>query len=165
MPEAAPQQPTHRVLLVRDWDEQTTGSGCCGRLGSATSEFGCATDFAPARELMERMGAIYRALRAELPPERCDIQVVDARNITFLYPSLYLAARRRGLGRRQALGQVSQGVRQGAIIVDGITVSAGDPPPVDEAVDLVLRSLASSTGAGPGAEPGAGPGIGPGTGT
>jgi hypothetical protein len=90
------------------------------------------------------MGAIYRALRAELPPERCDIQVVDARNITFLYPSLYLTARRRGLTRWAALSAMSSGVRQGAIIVDGVTVSAGGPPPVDEAVDLVLRSLAAS---------------------
>jgi hypothetical protein len=145
MPDAVPQQPAHRVLLVRDWDEQTTGSGCCGRLGSATSELGCATDFAPARELMEQMGAIYRALRAELAPELCDIQVVDARNITFLYPSLYLAARRRGLARRAAFGAIASGVRQGAIIVDGVTVSAGGPPPVDEAVDLVLRSLAAAT--------------------
>jgi hypothetical protein len=39
---------------------------------------------------------------------------------------------------------MSSGVRQGAIIVDGVTVSAGGPPPVDEAVDLVLRSLAAS---------------------
>jgi hypothetical protein len=144
MPDAASQQPAHQVLLVRDWDEQTTGSGCCGRLGTSTSEFGCATDFAPARELMEKMGAIYRALRAELPRERCDIQIVDARNITFLYPSLYLSARRHGLGRRQALRALASGVRQGAIIVDGVTVSAGDPPPVDEAVDIVLRSLAAS---------------------
>jgi hypothetical protein len=144
MPDAAPQQPAHLVLLVRDWDEQTTGSGCCGRLGTATSELGCATDFAQARELMVEMGAIYRALRAELPREYCDIQIVDARNITFLYPSLYRAARRRGLDRRAALKAVSSGVRQGAIIVDGITVSAGGPPPVDEAVGLVLRSLGAT---------------------
>jgi len=155
MPDAVPQQPTHQVLLVRDWDEQTTGSGCCGRLGTATSELGCATDFAQARVLMEQMGAIYRALRAELPRERCDIQIVDARNITFLYPSLYRSARRRGLARRAALTAVSRGVRQGAIIVDGVAVSAGAPPPVEEAVDLVLRSLgASAAGPGAGHDPG-----------
>ena len=155
MPDAAPQQPAHLVLLVRDWDEQTTGSGCCGRLGTSTSELGCATDFAPARELMEQMGAIYRALRTELPREYCDIQVVDARNITFLYPSLYLSARRRGLRRREAFSAVARGVRQGAIIVNGVTVSAGGPPPVDVAVDLVLRSLGAAS-----PEPSAGPSSG-----
>lgn len=94
---------------------------------------------------MEQMGAIYRALRAELPREVCDIQIVDARNMTFLYPGLYRAARRRGRTRSDAVRAIAAGVRQGAIVVDGVTVSAGDPPPVDVAVDLVLRELAGST--------------------
>jgi hypothetical protein len=142
MPNAVTQQPGHRVLLVRDWDEQTTGSGCCGRLGAASSELGGACEFTETRALMERMGEIYMALREALPREVCDIQIVDPRNITFLYPSLYLEARRQGLSRRDALVQVSRGLRQGAIVVDGITVSAGDPPRPDDAVDLVLRQLA-----------------------
>jgi hypothetical protein len=144
MHDAVSQQPGHRVLLVRDWDEQTTGSGCCGRLGSAGSELGGACEFSETRALMERMGAIYLALREVLPREVCDVQVVDPRNITYLYPSLYLEARRQGLARRDALVQLSRGLRQGAIVVDGVTVSAGDPPAPDEAVDLVLRQLARS---------------------
>jgi hypothetical protein len=145
MHKAVTQQPGHRVLLVRDWDEQTTGSGCCGRLGAAGTELGGACEFTETRAMMERMGAIYRALRAALPPEVCDIQIVDPRNITFLYPSLYLEARRQGLARRDAIVQLSRGLRQGAIVVDGITVAAGDPPAPDDAVDLVLRQLARST--------------------
>jgi len=144
MTDAVPQQPTHQVLLVRDWDEQTTGSGCCGRLGGATTELGGACDFSETRALMEHMGAIYRALRAELPRDVCDVQIVDARNLTFLYPGLYRAARRRGRSRGEALRDLAQGVRQGAIVVDGVTVCAGDPPPVEVAVDLVLRQLAGS---------------------
>ncbi len=145
MTDAVSQQPTHQVLLVRDWDEQTTGSGCCGRLGGLTTEFGAACDFTETRELMERMGAIYRALREELPVEICDVQIVDGRNMTFLYPGLYRAARRRGSTRGAALRAIAAGVRQGAIIVDGVTVSAGDPPPVPETVDLVLRQLGRTT--------------------
>jgi hypothetical protein len=145
MTRAVPQQPTHQVLLVRDWDEQTTGSGCCGRLGGVTTEFGAACDFSETRALMERMGAIYLALRAELPRELCDVQIVDARNLTFLYPGLYRAARRRGRTRGEAVRAIAAGVRQGAIIVDGVTVCAGDPPPVDEAVGLVLRELAGAS--------------------
>jgi hypothetical protein len=142
---AAPQQPAHQVLLVRDWDEQTTGSGCCGRLGGEMTELAGACDFTETRALMERMGAIYRALRAELPREVCDVQIVDARNLTFLYPGLYRSARRRGATRWEALRAIAAGVRQGAIIVDGVTVCAGDPPPVEDAVVLVLRQLAGST--------------------
>jgi hypothetical protein len=144
MTHAVPQQPAHQVLLVRDWDEQTTGSGCCGRLGGVTTELCGPDDFAETRALMERMGEIYRALRAELPREVCDVQIVDARNMTFLYPGLYRAARRRGRTRGEALRAVAAGVRQGAIVVDGVTVCAGDPPPADVAVDLVLRELAGT---------------------
>jgi len=145
MTDAVPQQPPHQVLLVRDWDEQTTGSGCCGRLGGGTTELAGACDFTETRVLMEQMGAIYRALRAELPREVCDVQIVDARNLTFLYPGLYRSARRRGRTRGEALRAIAAGVRQGAIIVDGVTVSAGDPPAVKDAVDLVLRELAGSS--------------------
>lgn len=141
---ARSQQPEHQVLLVREWDEQTTGSGCCGRLGGVTTELCGAADFSRSRELMEQMGAIYRALHAELPRAVCDLQIVDTRNMTYLYPVLYRTARRRGRSRREALVAVSRGVRQGAVIVDGETVLAGDLPPVDEVVRIVLGALAAS---------------------
>lgn len=137
-------QPEHQVLLVREWDEQTTGSGCCGRLGGETTEMCGAADYSRSRELMERMGAIYLALHAELPRDICDLQIVDTRNMTYLYPVLYRTARRRGRSRRAALAAISRGVRQGAVIVDGETVLAGDLPPVDEVVRVVLGALAAS---------------------
>ena len=31
---------THRIILVREWDAQVTGSGCCGKLGGANDELG-----------------------------------------------------------------------------------------------------------------------------
>lgn len=134
--------PNHRVLLVREWDQQTTGASCCGRLEGGDSELSGATDFRRARTDMERMGAVYRALADELPREHVDIEIVDPRNLTFLLPGLlHDARRRRGLGWREAFGQLRRGVAQGAIVVDGSVVSAGRIPPPDVAVDLVLRAL------------------------
>lgn len=136
--------PAHRVLLVREWDQQTTGASCCGRLEGGDAAFAGAADFGRARLGMEQMGAVYRALVAELPRDRVDVQVVDPRNVTFLVPGVLRDARRRGLGWWRALDQVRRGVGQGTIVVDGVVVSSGPIPPPDVAVDLVLRALAPS---------------------
>ena len=45
----------HRIILVREWDSQVTGSGCCGRLGGQNHEFGDAETFAANRREMEAM--------------------------------------------------------------------------------------------------------------
>jgi hypothetical protein len=134
----------HRVLLVREWDQQTTGASCCGRLEGGDSAFAGAADFGRCRHGMEQMGAVYRALVAELSRGRVDVQVVDPRNLTFLVPGILHDARRRGLGWRAALGQLRKGAGQGAIVVDGEVVSSGRIPPPDVAVDLVLRALSPS---------------------
>jgi hypothetical protein len=133
----------HRVLLVREWDQQTTGSGCCGRLEGGEGELADAADFARSRADMESVGAIYRALRATFRPDQVDIQIVDPRNTTFLVPSLLRAARRRGDSWRAALRHLAGGVAQGAIVVDGHVVSSGPIPEPDRAVDLVLAELAA----------------------
>jgi hypothetical protein len=138
-----PTAAAHRVLLIREWDQQTTGSGCCGRLEGGDAELSAAGEFARTRAVMEAMGAVYRALRAELPG--VDVQIVDPRNITFLLPGLLGDARRHGLTWRQAWSELRRGSGQGAIIVDGRVVSSGDIPAPDEAVDLVLRALATSS--------------------
>lgn len=135
---------THRVLLVREWDQQTTGGSCCGRLEGGDTAFTGAADFTRCRHGMEAMGAVYRALAAELPRDRVDIEVVDPRNLTFLVPGILRDARRRGLGWRDAAGQVRRGAGQGAIVVDGEVVSSGRIPEPGVAVDLVLRALSSS---------------------
>jgi hypothetical protein len=132
----------HRVLLVREWDQQTTGSGCCGRLEGGDSEIAGAADFGRCRDDMEAMGAVYRALRAELPG--IDVEVVDPRNLTFLLPGMIRDARRGGASFAQAVRELRRGCGQGAIVVDGRVVSSGIIPSPDRAVDLVLRQLASS---------------------
>lgn len=133
----------HRVLLVREWDQQLTGSGCCGRLEGGEAELSARAEFSRTRADMEAMGAVYRALRRELPG--VDVQVVDPRNLTFLLPGVLGDARRHGLSWKDAWREIRRGSGQGAIIVDGRVVSSGEIPAPDVAVDLVLRALAASS--------------------
>jgi hypothetical protein len=141
----AQQRPDHRILLVREWDSQTSGSGCCGRLGGEGCDVGHPDTFAHSRSLMEAMGAIYRALRRELPRSTVDITVVDPRNMVWLIPTIIGDARRRGLGAGAVWREVRQGVRNGAIVVDGRALFAHDYAGPDDAVDAVLRALAETS--------------------
>ena len=132
----------HRVLLVREWDQQTNGSGCCGRLEGGDSEIAGASDFGHCRPDMEAMGEVYRALRVELP--QIEVEVVDPRNLTFLMPGMLGDARRGGASWREAFRELRRGCGQGAIVVDGRVVSIGVISPADAAVGMVLRQLATS---------------------
>jgi hypothetical protein len=142
---ATTQRPSHRILLVREWDSQTSGSGCCGRLGGDHCEAGHPDSFAHSRSLMESMGAIYRVLRRELPRERYDITVVDPRNVVWLVPAILRDGHRRGLRGSTLWRQVTNGTRNGAIVVDGRALYASDYPDPDDVIDAVLRELAAAT--------------------
>lgn len=142
---ATPPRPEHRILLVREWDSQTSGSGCCGRLGGADCDVGHPDTFAHNRTLMESMGAIYRMLRHELPRSAVEITVVDPRNMVWLIPTIIGDGRRRGLTGAQIWREVRQGVRNGAIVVDGRALFAHDYAHADDAVGAVLRELAAAT--------------------
>lgn len=134
----------HHVLLVRQWDQQVGGSGCCGRLTSTAAETLCHTGedpYAGARSDMEAMGAVYRALRERFEEDELQITVVDPRNTTWLLPSIWRQARRRGLGVREALRQVNRATSPRAVVVDGLVV-ATDPASPQQAVDAVLTEFA-----------------------
>jgi hypothetical protein len=142
---ATEQQPPHRIMLVREWDSQTSGSGCCGRLGGEHCGVAHPDTFAHSRPLMEAMGAIYRALRAELPRDTVEITVVDPRNMVWLIPTILRDGRRRGMGAGELWRQVNAGVRNGAIVVDGRALFAHDYAGEDAAVGAVLRELAAAS--------------------
>jgi hypothetical protein len=141
------QQPRHRILLVREWDSQTSGSGCCGRLSGYHCADGHPDSFARSRTLMEYIGGIYRALRSELPGDIADITVVDPRNMVWLIPAILRDGRHRGLRGGELWRQLVNGVRNGAIVVDGRALSAYDYDGPDAAVDAVLRELAAASAA------------------
>ena len=140
-------RPAHRILLVREWDSQTSGSGCCGRLGGADCDVGHPDTFAHSRTLMQVMGSIYRALRSELPRDRVDITVVDPRNMIWLIPAIIADGRRRGLQAGDVWRQVRGGVRNGAIVVDGRALYAHDYSEQHDAVGAVLRELGAAAAA------------------
>lgn len=130
-----------RVLLVREWDSQHSGSGCCGRLGGEACDVGDASTYAHTRHQMEEMGEIYRALRQEFG-DRIDVTVVDPRNTIWIVPSIYRDARRAGASRRQAAHAVRRGVSYAAVVVDGRVVSDGHVPTPATVVAAVRDVLA-----------------------
>jgi hypothetical protein len=139
--------PRHRVVLVREWDQQMGGSGCCGRLGSdVVGELtgGCATvpddPYAHVRTDMARMGAVFRALRDRFGEDEVEIVVADPRNTAWLLPAVWRAARRRGLSVLAALRQVNAATAPCALVCDGVVLMT-DPEPA-EAVAAVAADLA-----------------------
>ncbi len=134
----------HHVMLVRQWDQQVGGSGCCGRLTSTAAETLCRTGedpYAAARADMVVMGEVYRALRERFDDDVLEITVVDPRNTTWLLPSVWRQARAGGLSVREALRQVNRATSPCAVVVDGRVV-ATDPASPQQAVAAVLAELA-----------------------
>jgi hypothetical protein len=136
----------HRILLVREWDSQMSGSTCCGRLDDGiTCELGAdGGDYAHTRSEMERMGEVYRALRAELPRDAVDLTVVDPRNMVWLLPAVWRDARRRGFTRGRTLRELQRATAQPAVVVDGNAIVSGRAPATDEIVDRVFAELAAA---------------------
>lgn len=141
----------HRLLLVREWDEQASGSGCCGRLGSETvgtltGNTGGEAPYARTRADMEGFGAVYRALRARYHENELEMTVVDPRNAVWLAPTIWFDARNRGLSRRAAMRQVLGGTASRALVCDGVVLHAGDVPDPEEAVTAVEHDLSVPRG-------------------
>ena len=130
-------------MLVRQWDQQVGGSGCCGRFGSTAATSLCAAGddpYAHARVDMEAMGRVYRALRERYPADEVEITVVDPRNTAWLLPAVWRDARRRGLSRRAALRQLHRATAPSVVVCDGQVV-ATDPPDAATAVAAVAEDL------------------------
>lgn len=72
------------VILIREWAEQLTGSGCCGRLEGDFAGCHEGPVFRERREGMERMGLVYRGLKEQFG-DAVEIQVVDPRNAALLF--------------------------------------------------------------------------------
>jgi hypothetical protein len=131
----------HRILLVREWDMQMSGSGCCGRLGGVNHELGEESTYAHNRREMEKMGAVYRALKAELFDEDVEFTVVDPRNAIWLVPAILRDGRRRRLPISEMLKSVKDGVSYNSIVVDGRVLFSGRIPEPEAAVSAVKAEL------------------------
>ena len=123
--------PRHRVLLVREWDQQVGGSGCCGRLNSASVEALCEnadSPYARSRADMEAMGGVYTALRDRFDAEEVELTVVDPRNSAWLLPAVWRDGRRRGLPVMSRLRQLSRATAPCAVVCDGLVVARDATP-------------------------------------
>lgn len=121
----------HRVVLVRQWDQQLGGSGCCGRLdGESVRELHDQAEqpYAHCRTDMETIGAVYRALRSRFRAEEVELTVVDPRNTAWVLPAVWRAARGRGLSLRDTLRQVNAATRACAVVCDGLVLDCGTEP-------------------------------------
>ncbi len=117
--------PLHRVVLVRQWDQQMGGSGCCGRLDSeALGTLGGNGEdpYAHCRSDMERVGAVYRALRERYTEDELELVVVDPRNTAWVLPAIWRDARRRGLSIPAALRQCNAATSACALVCDGLVL-------------------------------------------
>jgi hypothetical protein len=134
----------HRVLLVREWDQQVGGSGCCGRLNTAAVGAVCEnaeSPYARARADMERVGEVYRALRERYDAADVELTVVDPRNTVWLLPAIWRDAARRGLSWRARLRQLSRGTAPCTVVCDGLVVATDATP--DQAVAAVEADLSA----------------------
>jgi len=127
---------TSSVILIREWEAQISGSGCCGRL---EGDF-LSCDGQPAaperRAVMESMGPLYRELRARLGGN-ADIEVVDPRNVSLFFLLLRDFWRFRvGLGH--ALRTLAR-VPVQAVVVNGRIVARGKWPEAEEVIAIVQR--------------------------
>jgi hypothetical protein len=127
------------VILVREWEQQMSGSGCCGRLEGDFAVFGGERVFAERRAVMEGMGPVYRALRDRFGGS-VDVQVIDPRNVSLL---LLLVrdfwAFRVGLGT--ALSTLFRLPKQG-VVINGVLVDRSARPDPDRVADIVGRLAA-----------------------
>lgn len=139
VPGGAPVGFRHQAILIREQDSQHSGSGCCGRLGGRDTELGGAADFSHSRHTMEQIGEIYRELIKAAPG--LDLVVADPRNLIWLYPAVWRAARAHGLSVRATLRSVMSAGSPVAVVLDGETLFAGRLPSSDKVVDTILQRL------------------------
>lgn len=114
------------VLLIREWEQQMTSSGCCGRLeGDFLVQRGTRC-FPERRRQMEAMGPLYRELRAGYGDD-VEIHVVDPRNLVTLVGLLVRDFRAHGVRLGEALRTLF-GLPVTGVVVNGRLVARGRWP-------------------------------------
>lgn len=133
---------TTSVILVREWEQQMSGSGCCGRLEGDFAFCSEGRVFAERRAVMEKMGPVYRTLRERFG-DSVDVQVIDPRNLSLL---LLLVrdfwAFRVGVGA--ALRTLLRMPKQG-VVVNGRLVDRSQKPDPERIASVVERATMGST--------------------
>lgn len=130
----------HHLILVREIDQQMSGSGCCGRIeGDAAlwGDDGCV--FQERREKMNRVGEIYRAVRKRFGADVA-ITIVDPRNLVSFLPLVVRDAYRNQVPWLTAFRAMFSTSLSTAVF-DGQLLYSGRIPSAEEAIDLIERRL------------------------
>jgi hypothetical protein len=126
------------VILIREWDEQTSGVRCVGRV---RKELFRSADpaFAERRAVMERMGELYRMLRYRFQ-KTIDLQIIDPRNIAlpFVLIGDFFA---HGVGLREALRTLTR-MPTHAVLLNGRIVDDSVAPDIPTIVAKVAAAAA-----------------------
>jgi hypothetical protein len=128
------------VILVREWEQQMSSSGCCGRLEGDFLSWNGETCFPERRRQMEEAGSVYREVR-RLLGNAVDLRIVDPRNWLSLLPILFRDFRRCQVPAGEWLRTIS-GLKVNAVIVNGRLIASGEwPDPEVLAAVLVGRDV------------------------
>ena len=123
------------VILVRESEQQLTGSGCCGRLeGGFVKRPNGESIFAEQRAIMEEMGPLYRGLRQRYG-DGVELQVLDPRNSSLIVMLIRDFWRYR-VGLREALRTLFR-IPVQAVVVNGRLIARGCWPELQEVASIV----------------------------
>jgi hypothetical protein len=150
--EAIAMRPPVSVILVREYAEQVTGSGCCGKLEGDNALLGGESVFERTRRIQHDFGILHRAVRefypAESGRERVAVVTVDPRNQLYLVPKLWSDVLFYRPGWRNGLKTMLQWFSTPAVIVNGRVVSGRNQIPDPDALcHRIHELLAERTGA------------------
>lgn len=133
------------VILIREWEQQLTGSGCCGKLEGDLIACPEGRIFTDRRAAMERMGAVYQAIRSRFG-DTVEMDVVDPRNASLIF-LLLRDFRAFGVGFGDALSTLFRIPKQ-AVVVNGriadLTESP-DPRRIGDVVEAEMRRPSRSS--------------------
>ena len=128
------------VILIREWEAQLSGSGCCGRLeGDFLTRQGEPV-FRERRACMEAMAPLSRTLRERFG-DAIELQVVDPRNpaLAFLLLRDFWAFR---VGLVEALKTIGRLPIQ-AVVLNGRLLSRGEWPDPLEVVEILEEAISA----------------------
>jgi hypothetical protein len=130
----------HHLILLRQNDQQMSGSSCCGRIEANDGFFSGGQSFVPgAREEMTRVGEIYRAVRAAFG-DAVEVSILDPRNQLTVLPLLVRDAFRYRVPALTALRTImSTSMLMG--VFDGQVLYAGEIPTPSAVVDLIAGRM------------------------
>ena len=128
------------VILIREWEAQLSGSGCCGGLEGDFLTHRGEPVFRERRACMEAMAPLSRTLRERFG-DAIELQVVDPRNPALLFLLLrdFWAFR---VGLVEALKTIGWLPIQ-AVVVNGHLLSRGEWPDPLEVVQILEEAISA----------------------